>query len=293
MINLSIIIPHYNDSKRLGRMLSSIPKQEDIEVIVIDDNSSDDEKESALYLAKKYNIKFMENTENFHSPGTVRNIGIKNSKGNWLLFGDSDDYFLDNFYNVIERFFLTNNDIVYFKGNSFIEGTNIESDRNDYVNDRIDKFYDNRNRRNELYLRTIDVPWQKLYKRSFLMNNNILFSNIRYDDDIEFGIKAGVLAKEIDICLDKIYSVSSSDNSISKVRKGIKVFDERKQAQIRRFIYAYNHWNKQDLRLLKWNRYGLRFVLSPYKNGFVGIDGLKLSWKYYKQLKTAKIPLLF
>lgn len=52
MIDLSIIIPHHNDSSRLKRLLDSIPIRDNIEVIIIDDHSESEELKNVKELVK-------------------------------------------------------------------------------------------------------------------------------------------------------------------------------------------------------------------------------------------------
>lgn len=101
MIKVSIIIPTYNQEELIVRALDSIPDRDDIEVIVIDDCSTD----KTLEVVKKYNkiknLKIFHNDKNLGS-GLSRNVGFDNAEGKWLYALDSDDYFLtDKFIEVI------------------------------------------------------------------------------------------------------------------------------------------------------------------------------------------------
>lgn len=87
----SIIIPHFNDFKSLERLLNSIPSRDDIEIIVIDDKSTDEYDLDSI----KSKCIFLNNETPIKSAGTCRNIGLKIAKGKWLLFADSDDVFFE------------------------------------------------------------------------------------------------------------------------------------------------------------------------------------------------------
>src|SRR5699024_5954198 len=110
MKQVSIIIPHFNSVKLLEKLLLSIPKYNDIEVIVIDDNSTEGiEKFSILKKSVEFeHIKFLMNNTGVQSAGTCRNIGLKAATGKWILFADSDDYFLPGFYDGIQLYFQSN-----------------------------------------------------------------------------------------------------------------------------------------------------------------------------------------
>ena len=95
-ISISVIIPLYNGSLLITRCLDSVFKQKgkfDLEVIVIDDGSTD----NSIEIVKKYpqNITLI-NQEN-SGPAVARNKGIELAKGKYLAFLDADDYWLPEF----------------------------------------------------------------------------------------------------------------------------------------------------------------------------------------------------
>ena len=100
---LSIIVPHFNSPALLQRLLDSIPNQENVEVLVIDDLSNSHLKE--YYECKDRNsdrnVIFLNNTVQNKGAGGARNVGLAHAKGKWLLFADSDDYFVDGFIDTI------------------------------------------------------------------------------------------------------------------------------------------------------------------------------------------------
>lgn len=84
----SIIIPHYNIPDLLMRCLKSIPVMEEIEVIVVDDNSPD----AATYIERypelsRPHLAFIRTTKGGEA-GYARNVGMEHARGNWLLFAD-------------------------------------------------------------------------------------------------------------------------------------------------------------------------------------------------------------
>lgn len=111
--DVSVIIPIYNRELTLLESVDSVLKQEyeqnKIEIILINDGSTDRSKEICLDLIKKYdNIKYFEH-EN-RGVSFARNVGLKNAKGKYITFLDSDDnitpdtikslyVFFENHYN--------------------------------------------------------------------------------------------------------------------------------------------------------------------------------------------------
>ena len=106
-ISVSVIIPVYNAEKTLKRCLDSLLKQtvKDIEIIVVDDGSTDGSPRICDEYAERYGITVI------HKPNggvsTARNRGIEEANGKYLMFCDSDDWVEENhvevFYSRMEE----------------------------------------------------------------------------------------------------------------------------------------------------------------------------------------------
>ena len=92
-MKLSVIIPAYNASQYIGRCLDSIYNQtfKDFECIVVADSCTDDTAE----IARSYGARVFE--VNVRNDGPARNVGLDNCTGDWVLFIDSDDYWLHEY----------------------------------------------------------------------------------------------------------------------------------------------------------------------------------------------------
>ncbi|MBQ8472704.1 MAG: glycosyltransferase family 2 protein [Bacilli bacterium] len=108
-MKISIIVPIYNSSKYLRKCLDSIINQtyKNLEIILIDDNSSDNSYDICLEYRKNDNrIKLIKTKVN-KGVSVTRNIGIKNVTSNYLTFVDSDDYvdldYVETLYNLIQE----------------------------------------------------------------------------------------------------------------------------------------------------------------------------------------------
>lgn len=98
---ISIIVPVYNTGEYLSRCLDSILNQtyKNIEVIIIDDGSTDDSLKIIREYAKRNSaIKYF--TQNNSGQATARNKGIKYADGEYIMFVDSDDYVSNDFCEV-------------------------------------------------------------------------------------------------------------------------------------------------------------------------------------------------
>ncbi len=119
-ILFSIIIPTFNRAERLFIALKSIESQtfKDFEVIVCDDGSNDNSKEIADSFRERMHITYLW-SENWGGPAKPRNIGIRQSRGEWICFLDSDDYWFPNKLEMCLSY-IGNRDFIYH--NFTVEG---------------------------------------------------------------------------------------------------------------------------------------------------------------------------
>lgn len=111
-MKLSIIIPVYNQEELVIKCLDSIPKRNDIEILVIDDGSTDNTyKNLLLYKTNNENIKLFRNFKN-QGVGFTRNVGIENATGEYVMFLDSDDYLYPKLDDYIKE--LTGEDMIWY-----------------------------------------------------------------------------------------------------------------------------------------------------------------------------------
>lgn len=105
---ISIIIPNYNSAKTIGQCLESVynSNSRNFEVIVVDDGSAD----NSTGIIDLFPCKLIKLNHN-KGPANSRNIGVKHSKGNILLFLDSDIIINKNTIKKIHDIFNTKKDI--------------------------------------------------------------------------------------------------------------------------------------------------------------------------------------
>ena len=102
MPKISVIIPVYNAEKYLNKTLESTLKQslKDIEVICVDDGSTDSSVEIIQSFIKKDDRVKLIRQNNQHA-GSARNTGLKEAQGEYIHFMDADDYVLNYAYEAI------------------------------------------------------------------------------------------------------------------------------------------------------------------------------------------------
>jgi len=104
----SIITPTYNRATFLPKAIESVLSQKflDWELIIVDDGSTDNTKEVVTnYSDSRIRYIYQENAER----SAARNNGIRNSKGNYICFLDSDDYYLPQHLMVFNDYIIKNN----------------------------------------------------------------------------------------------------------------------------------------------------------------------------------------
>src|SRR5690554_2433886 len=94
-INYSIIIPHKNIPELLDRCLKSIPIRDDVQVIVVDDNSDPDKVDFFEFPGLNRHNTDVYFTKEKKGAGYARNVGLTKAIGKWLIFSDADDFFND------------------------------------------------------------------------------------------------------------------------------------------------------------------------------------------------------
>lgn len=213
MRKYSIIIPHYNDINGLKRLLKTIPNREDIEVIIVDDNSNCDHNDLYSVACSNKCIKVFFNKSGIKGAGSCRNLGIKNSSATYVIFADADDLFTVNAFSIIDkRISISKAEIIYFTPTSLCLISGGLSDRHEFYEKLVNKYiYDN----DELIRYKFSVPWSKVYKRDFLISHEILFDEVIASNDVMFSLKSGHKAKMIDVYNDIVYCVTRGTSSLT------------------------------------------------------------------------------
>lgn len=208
-ILITIIIPFYNSEKYIENCLYSVINQSytNLEIILINDGSTDNSGNICKRI-KDNRIKYIDKINEGVSKS--RNLGIKLSSGEYLCFIDSDDYiekdYIQQFINHIK------NDI-----NIYIQGMNIIKNGIKCVHN-----YANLGRQN-IYsifkknkLSHNGFACGKLYKKSFLISNNILFNaNIKFSEDLIFILSCLIHTDSIYYIDSNSYNYIIRNNSAS------------------------------------------------------------------------------
>lgn len=202
--HVSIIIPVFNPGVNLKKCLNSVINQtmKNIEIICVDDGSTDDSVELITEYSNKDNRITLLKQKN-SGAGIARNKGIDYSTGEYILFLDSDDWIekdtCEKLYNHAQKL---SSDLVIFdvvwhmENNHFIKNTYFKEDHifnEDFQNFTFNYEYI----KPQMMNAGLGVIWCKFYKSSFLKENKITFPPHKIYNDIEFHFKTTMMANRI------------------------------------------------------------------------------------------------
>ena len=220
VVNYSIIIPHYDIPDLLVRCLKSIPVREDVQVIVVDDCSPGNEEYAARYpeLTRPF-VEFY-TTASHGGAGCARNVGLQHAKGRWLAFADADDFFVEDFGSLLDKYKDYTEDLIYFRSRSVLSDDITKPALRSEWLDILWKDYETNKDLDSLCGRS-PIVWSKLFKRSLIEQYDIRFDETRYSNDYWFAANAAVRAKKV--------SVEHSILYVSTVRSGSLAYNMNKK----------------------------------------------------------------
>ena len=313
-MKVAVIIPIYNDASFLPTCLDSIISQteRDIEIICIDDCSTD----NSLEILNKYSkydqrIKVEHFTTN-KGPGVARNRGIELSNSEYLCFCDADDmyppYAIKLLYDNIKKFNVSiccgnirmmNSTLEYFEQNKVLSMIQIDHLQKTNINNPL------------LWLPYFHQRF--IFKKDFIVENKIFYPCQRSYEDPPMLAKALSLAECVLVIpeiiyiyrvskREKFYFMKNLDNFLIHLQQVVKIYNDSNN-----FIHAalYINFCMQEILCLKkiyrLNKKQLKKVFSTFDNFFSLILPNKLNpifdntgmYSKYKMLKKGRFVLLF
>ncbi len=221
---VSLIIPCYNiesidyvDVNPFDVMIQSVINQsfgiENIEVLLVDDCSSDNTKKVLKELNVKYSsIKPIFLEENSGHPSIPRNVGIDNASADYVMFLDQDDQMdIDCVKRLYEE--ITGNDVNFVKSNYSIRmGDSILN----YDTGKNERLVIKPGSEDMIYL-VSHFMWGSIYEKIFLNKHHIRFPNSQAEDNLFLSMCYNLTDKDI-ISLNDYYSIiytANNNNSLS------------------------------------------------------------------------------
>lgn len=311
-MTFSIIVPIFNAEKYIRRCIESIICQTytNFEVILIDDGSHDHSLEICLeYKSKDTRIKVIEQKN--QGVSSARNIGIKESSGNWIIFIDADDWINKNALKISAEILNRNTefDTLIWSCSLFRhkkEEAYIKYKKDEIINQK--QFWD--------VTQFHPAVWGYVFSKKIISEKKICFKNkLSMSEDRLFLAEYVVYSKRNFTIKENLYYYFSNENSICNTESNLKkcldqlnackeIYKLRKNIEIPREITKYHNqislnclyafvelikkkkvWSNQELKVLqKHFRKTLRDInyINLFKSPFWA---LFISIKFYLQTK--------
>lgn len=289
--NVSAVVPMYNAKDLVKFTVDSILNQTlaNIEVLIVDDCSTDDSLE---FCRKIYGhderVRILQQPKNM-GPGAARNTGIKNARGKYVVFVDSDDEILpDMFSRMFETaenysadiihstqfvyalpdeegnipLQLVDDGVQYFRntigGDSYSEVTRLSDDMAERFNGWKERH----------------INWSvcgKMFRRDFLADNNIFFPEMKYAEDMIFCFACLFRSKNYVVLPGGGYVLRITGSSLSRGRKTSARIVTALNSQIRAVISMRKILD--GIPFFKQNQekavYALEKVIDDIERGFI------------------------
>lgn len=218
MVKVSIVIPVHNTSAYLHRCFDSCISQtlQETEIIAIDDRSTDNSPEIIRQYTEKYPDKFrgIYLPENLRQGG-ARNVGIREAKGEYITFVDSDDFI----HNDMCRALYENANGADLSGGDYCVFTDEGVQDEVFLQYTQDDVGEMNEEKTSAFLRKYGMFWTRIYKRFFLLENELFFPEKLFFEDAHFNFISGLCAKKISKTKGAFYYYYQSPNSTTRNKK--------------------------------------------------------------------------
>lgn len=179
LIKVSVIVPVYNVRKYLDKCLKSLVNQtlKNIEIIIIDDGSTDGSTEIAQYYKKCFPDKIIYKKKKNGGLSSARNYGINLANGEYIGFVDSDDFVERDMFNKMYR-------IARHK-KKIVECDFVWEYSNKVKNDHVKRYTSIK----DYLVRGRVEAWNKIYKTKWLKKTGVTFPDNLLYEDLNFFFK--------------------------------------------------------------------------------------------------------
>lgn len=321
MIKISVIVPVYNVEKYLRECLDSIISQtlKDIEIICVNDGSTDNSLQILEEYAKKDNRILVVSKQNT-GYGNTMNIGIDKARGKYINFVESDDFvdsnMLEELYNLAEEKGL---EVVKTDSRCFVdvEGVHVFTARNVLGKEDEDLYGKILSSRETLdSFKGYVYTWAGIYRRDFIekyhirhnespgasyQDNGFWFQTNMYAERLLFHNKAyynlrrdnpnsSIHSKEKVFCICDEYDFIDHKIAEAALPDKHRLFEVGMLWRIKNYIGMYDRIGEQ-YRQDYWERVQ-KDILNGFYNGYVNPVLLsEKEWRYIYYISTNQIPL--
>lgn len=224
---ITIIIPCYNAEKYIDRCMESIEEQtigmQNFQIILVDDASQDATMEKLFFWQAKYphQIQIIHNQKN-RRQGTCRNLGLKQATGDYVAFLDSDDWVEPDMYEKLYTVAQIGECDVVKCANSNDTKMRYCTTLQEKYTGKVDRLIsiDTDEDRGRMIASNLLGTYvvTKLYRRSFIQENNLKFpENLLFEDIYWMGL-LNCCVKRIGCVEERLYHYYMNPDSVSRIR---------------------------------------------------------------------------
>lgn len=227
-MEVSIIVPIYNVENYIEECVESLINQKtDViyEIILVNDGTKDKSREKIEKYKELENVKIVDKENGGLS--SARNAGLDVASGKYILFIDSDDFVLDDFVEKLYSYANSNElDVAFSAYKFYFDANNIKNYKGIYSENEI--FTREEALKNLLVKKTFRTEvWDDIYKREFLVANNLRFTEGVINEDEEFTAMVLATANKIGYLNYYGYMYRQREGSITKVKNYTKTIESR------------------------------------------------------------------
>ena len=249
-ITYSFVIPHHNTPDLLQRLIDTIPQREDIEVIVVDDNSDEGKK---THVSRSDVKTIFIDKEHTKGPGRARNVGMDAATGKWLLFADADDLYKPGFIDVLDEYKDDDIEMLFFNIDSADSETLEHTGKNrSGYQQRLIAQYDGSKESSDNLLYFGYGPWRRMISREYIVKYGFRYEEICVTNDSFFSLQVSHFARKWKVDKRILYTLTYTKGSLtySKVTKQkysaiLNAF--RRRAKLFSYI-GHPEWNRKSFR---------------------------------------------
>lgn len=292
MEKVTIIIPVYNSEKYIGRCLDSVISQSytDFKILVVNDGSKDNSQQIINEYKSKYPEKIILIEQENKGVAVTRNESIKKAMGKYIMFIDNDDFidkdYIKTYISTIE------------KGDyDAVIGGYRRPDENGKIVRTLPL------KESEWAKFMIMTPWAKIFKKQYLIDNDIEFLKNNIGEDIYFNLKAMLLSKKIKVIeyigYNWLFNTTSVSNTKQKNIQNLQVYellnscyDMLKEEKLldKNYEILKTHFTRYIIWLLSFSTKGLSYkiISKEYDNLFKWLEERFPDYKRNKMISYTK-----
>ncbi len=289
-VKVSVIVPIYNAASYLRQCLDSLLEQtlHNIQIICVDDGSTDD----SPYILQEYckrDHRICLFFKDHSNAGDARNMGLENAVGKYVAFLDADDFaepdMLEKAYQCVCE---ADADICLFRSSQYLQDARefretpwtvrtweMPEHRPFSAKEVPDKIFN----------MSSCTPWDKIFKRQFLINNNLSFQSNTSSNDMVFTFSAMAMAERITtseevLCHQRIGHIRKLSDDFEYLTSNFY----KALMELKRFLTEHEIYPEFKQSFVNWALDFSLFILHSYNGMFKGLVFQQLKNKYFIDL---------